>query len=109
MRNYSKQIDQYWPTIMEAWRVHSAKQPIIECDLAKQKVYAHDSAQYINGLSDRTRESTRREFDLAMAEGDILLFVKDSKNRVLQSYRISGGSTPEKGMPNQLPNIGVAN
>ena len=101
MRDYTKKIAQYWPTIMEAWHAHAAKRPMIECDLASKKVYAHDSTQYIDSLSERTRETTRREFALTMADGGIMVFVKDSKNRVLQSYSFPGVATAEEGKPNK--------
>ncbi len=95
MRDYEKQVSRFWPTIMEAWRSHGAKQPIIECDLAKKKVLLYDSTEYIDSLTERTRERTRQEFARTMAEGGIMVFVKDSKNRVLQSYSFSGDKMGE--------------
>ncbi len=86
MRDYTKQIAMYWPTIMEAWQAHADKHPVIECDLAAKKVLAYNATEYINSLSDRTRATTLQEFTRTMDEGGIMVFIKDSRNRTLQSY-----------------------
>ncbi len=76
----------YWPTIMEAWQAHADKHPVIECDLTAKKVLAYNATEYINSLSYRTRATTLREFSRTMDEGGIMVFIKDSRNRTLQSY-----------------------
>ena len=101
IRDYEAEIAKYWPTIMDAWHAHAAKRPMIECDLASKKVYAYDSTEYIDSLSERTRETTRREFAMATAEGGIMVFVKDSTNRVLQSYTFRAGETAAEKKPNK--------
>ena len=93
IRDYEAEIAEYWPTILNAWHAHAAKRPMIECDLASRNVYAYDSTEYIDSLSDRTRERTRQEFARTMAKGGIMVFVKDSAHRVLQSYTFSAGET----------------
>ena len=89
-RDYTKEIGELWPTIMRAWEAHADKCPVIECDLANKKVRAYASGEYIDSLSERTREATHLEFARTMAEGGIMIFVLDSRNRVLQSYSFPG-------------------
>jgi len=101
MRDYTEQIAEFWPTIMEAWHAHANRRPVIECDLADKKVYTYDSTEYIDSLSERTRESTRRAFNTTMAEGGIMVFVKDRANHILQSYCFPGVGTAEKRKPNK--------
>ncbi len=86
MRDYSSEIDSYWATIERAWNDHADKHPIIECDLAKGQVIAYPAKEYIGGLSDRTRQETQRCYDRAVREGSMMLFIRDSDNRILQSY-----------------------
>ena len=86
MRDYTEQIREFWPTIMQAWEAHAGKRPVIECDLANKKVRAYASGEYIDSLSERTRETTHREFARTMDEGGIMIFVLNSENHVLQSY-----------------------
>ena len=85
MRDYSKQIDKFWPTIIQAWIEHADKLPIIECDIVAKKVRAYSAGEYIDSLSERTRETTRREFGRIMDEGGMMVFILDTKHRILQS------------------------
>ena len=84
-RDFAEQIAEYWPTIMRAWHDFADKRPVIECDIVKRQVLAWPAEEYINGLSERTREAARREYRRTTAIGGIMIFIKDSKNRVLQS------------------------
>lgn len=85
MRNYSKQLETFLPTIMQAWEEHADKHPVIECDVVGKKVRAYPSQDYIDSLSDRTREFTRQEFIRNDEKGGVMVFILDTKNRVLQS------------------------
>jgi hypothetical protein len=71
---------------MEALNEHGDKHPIIECDVVRRKVAAMPAKEYIDGLPERTRETTRRQFEETTTKGGIIVFVKDSKNRVLRSH-----------------------
>jgi hypothetical protein len=99
-KDYTKQIDQYWPTIMQAWNDYADKHPVIECDVVKRQVMAWSAQEYINGLSERTREMTRRQFRRATAAGGIMVFIRDSRNRVLQSHVYMPDDTSKR-KPNQ--------
>ena len=75
---------------MLAWEAYADKRPVIECDVANKKVLAYPWREYIDSLTERTREATHRQFIRTMDEGGIMVFVRDSKNRVLQSYSFPG-------------------
>ena len=94
-RDYTKQIAEFWPTIMRAWNDHADKHPVIECDVVKRQVLAWSAQDYIDGLSERTREVTRRQFRHATAAGGIMVFIRDSRNRVLQSHVYMPDDTSE--------------
>ncbi len=96
IRDYSSQIEACWPTITRAYCEHSAKQPIIEFDLAEGRVGAYPADAYINSLSVKEREKTRENHARAVRNGDLMLFVRDSHNRVLQSYVFSAIKKPQK-------------
>ena len=85
-RDYTKLIEEYWPTIMRAWEEHGEKHPIIECDVVRGKVAAMPARDYIDGLSERTREATLRQFTKITAQDGIMVFIRDSRNNVLQSH-----------------------
>jgi hypothetical protein len=84
--DYKKQIADFWPTIMQAWDEHGEKHPVIECDVVLGKVAAMPAREYIEGLTDRTRRAALLKYKEVTAEGGIMVFIRDSKNKVLQSH-----------------------
>ena len=100
-RDYSEQLENCWPTIMQAWKAHAEKHPIIECDVVGQKVRAYSAGEYIDSLSERTRESARQTYTKTDKEGGIMVFVLDTKNEVLQSHCFLDVFKPAK-KPNSL-------
>jgi hypothetical protein len=94
-RDYSKQIAEYWPTIMRAWREHGDKLPVIECDIIGRQVLAYPAKDYIDGLTARTRAGARRHYRQACASGGIMVFIRDSRHRILQSQVYSPDEEPE--------------
>ncbi len=89
VHDYTDQIKEFWPTIMLAWNKHSSQRPIIECDLDCGKVIAYPANEYIMNLSDRDREPAQKNFDQTLDNGGMVVFIRDNKNRVLQSYTFS--------------------
>lgn len=77
---------------MQAWEEHGEKHPVIECDLVLRKVAAMPAKEYLNGLTDRTREAAFRRYEDVTAEGGFMVFVRDRKNRIWQSLAF----TPER-------------
>lgn len=86
MENYSEQISQYWPTILQAWNDFRDKNPIIECDLSEQTVSALPAADYINYLSEKDREKVCEIYQEITARGGVMVFIRDNENQTLQSY-----------------------
>jgi hypothetical protein len=41
---------------------------------------------YIDGLTERTRETVHCQFSEITAQGGIMVFIRDSRNKVLQSH-----------------------
>jgi hypothetical protein len=86
MKNYSNEIAKYWTTIMQAWEEHAHHHPIIECDLMARKVFAYPATDYLNSLSERSRAKALLEYKTITAAGGMVLFIKDPKKRIIQSY-----------------------
>jgi hypothetical protein len=83
---YLDLIDEQWDNILTVYRTFQDKDQIIEFDTSEQKVYSYPAGDYIQALSERTREQTARQFAEAKERNQFLLFVKDSKNRRYRSY-----------------------
>ena len=60
--------------------------PIIEYRLRQKLVLAYPALPYINDLTERTREQTRRIYAEAVAAGQLMVFVRDTRKRILRSY-----------------------
>ena len=99
--DYTEELALYWDTIMRAWSEHCGKRPVIECDLSVGRVAASPAIEYINGLSMRTRKATLREYDRAVREGGMMVFIRDSEREVLQSYSFILEAQQKQKMPNQ--------
>jgi len=83
------QIIEYWPTIMQAWKDHGDKRPVIEFDLDNNVIKTWPADDYINGLGNRTKESARINLRRILDQGGIVIFVKDTRNRILLSHSLS--------------------
>jgi hypothetical protein len=83
---YLSAIRQHWSTIKTAFLDQYAKRPIIEYQLPEQVVCSYPASAYIDGLTVRSRDATRLQYQEACARGHILVFVRDSDQRVLRSY-----------------------
>ena len=91
--DYTERIAEFWPTIMRAWGEYGDKSPIIECDVVRRTISAMLAKEYIDSLTVRTREATRRQFEEITAKGGMMVFIHDSKNRILQSHVFTPGET----------------
>ncbi len=83
---YLDLIDEKWDKIMLIYEVFKNKKPIIEYDITNKKFYAYPAKDYIQGLSLRTRNHTRKMYKEAVRNNQFLLFIKDYENQRLRSY-----------------------
>jgi hypothetical protein len=83
---YLDAIGEVWPHILRAYNDFKDKKPVIEYELPRKRVYAFPAADYINDLTQRTREETREIYQQAVASGQFLVFLRDTKKKVLRSY-----------------------
>ena len=83
---YSEKINQYWDEITTMYISFEDKKPIIELEPNKPRIIAFPAEDYLAGLSERTRERTRMQYQKAAATGALMVFVKDEEKEVLRSY-----------------------
>jgi len=83
---YVDQIDEQWDNIVAVYQTFKDKDQIIEFDVTEQRIYSYPAGDYIQNLSERTRDQTARQFAEAKRDNQFLLFVKDTKNQRLRSY-----------------------
>lgn len=82
----SDALDDARPTILLAYDNFKDLKPIIVYRIREKKILAYAAQEYINDLTERTREETRQVYANAAAAGKFMVFVHDSRKRVLRSY-----------------------
>lgn len=83
---YLKLIDEHWHNIVMVYETFKDKKPIIEYDVTHEKIYSYPAKEYIQALSQRTRQQTRKQYKEAVRKNQFILFIKDFKNQRLRSY-----------------------
>lgn len=83
---YWDMIQGRWDAIVMMYQRFEDKDQIIEFEVSEQKIYSYPAADYIQMLSERSRDETARQFAEAKTRNQFILFVKDTPNRRLRSY-----------------------
>ena len=83
---YLDVIGEQWDNIVMVYDTFRGKDQIIEFDVTEGKIYSYPAGDYIQDLSERTRDQTARQFAEATKRNKFLLFIKDSENQRLRSY-----------------------
>jgi hypothetical protein len=102
MHGFADYVEEFWPAIRQAWDEHRDKHPILECDVATRTVAAFPARQYIDALSERTRDATRRQFAGVEHAGGTLIFVRDGKSQVLRSRVFTAREMEASTMPSSV-------
>lgn len=83
---YLRHLGKIWPTILRAYNDFKDIKPIIEYRLREKVVLAYPALPYIADLTKRTREETRQVYREAAENRRFMVFISDSRERVLRSY-----------------------
>ena len=83
---YSEKISEYWSEITGMYVALEKKKPIIEFEPNRIRIIAYPAEDYLDGLSERTREKTRKQYQNAAATRALMVFVRDEEKEVLRSY-----------------------
>jgi len=83
---YMQKIDEYWNEITGMYVTFEDKKSIIEFEPNRIRIIAYPAEEYLDGLSDRTREQTKKQYREASVTGALMVFVRDEQNEVLRSY-----------------------
>lgn len=83
---YLKKIDKYWNEIVSMYLAFQKRNPIIEFDPNSIRIIAYPAMEYLDGLTNRTRDDAKKVYLEASAASSIMLFVRDEKKEILRSY-----------------------
>ena len=83
---YLKKIRKHWNAITGMYLTYEDHKPMIEFDVASGQIRAYPAKDYLEDLTDRTRDIAKKQYQKAVAEGALMVFVRDEAKRVLRSY-----------------------
>ncbi|MCU0579814.1 MAG: hypothetical protein MUF69_09755 [Desulfobacterota bacterium] len=83
---YLKKIRKYWDAITQLHLAYADRAPMIEFDVTTGRILVYPAKEYLDDLTDRTRGLAKEQYRKAVAEGALMIFVRDKTKRVLRSY-----------------------
>ncbi len=83
---YFEKINEHWEKIVGMYVAFEDKKPIIEFEPNRIRIIAYPAEEYLDGLSERTREKTKKQYKNAAATGALMVFIRDEEKEVLRSY-----------------------
>lgn len=73
-------------TIRMMYERFADRRPVMLFDIAEQRVYAYPYAEFTKELSDRSQQSLKKQYEEAIRENRIVVFVRDNERRRLLSF-----------------------
>jgi len=75
--------------IVMLYEQHADKKPVMLFDIQEQRIYALPYAEYRAELSKRSQASLKKQYQRAIANGEIVIFVRDNQEEKLVSYSLA--------------------
>jgi hypothetical protein len=79
------------PKILMFYKLFEDKRPIMLLDLQSQKIYAYPYDEYRATLSERSQAMLTVQYDEAMVNNKVVVFVRDNETRRLTSMSFENG------------------
>ncbi len=83
---YLDLIDEQWNNIARLYLTFQDKKPILEYDVVTQKIFSYPGMDYVNNLTERTKNRTKKQYKKACKNDQFMLFIRDENNNKLRSY-----------------------
>ena len=76
----------YWEHVVELYRQFEDKRPVMLYDIQEQRIYACPYESFKSEMSAKTQASLTEQYELAVAEDKMVVFVRDNDKERLVSY-----------------------
>jgi hypothetical protein len=83
---YLRMLHLHWDALTGMYAAFEELAPMMEFDVTSGQIRAYAAKDYLERLTDRTREQTKKQYEEAVAKGDLVVFVRDETERILRSY-----------------------
>jgi hypothetical protein len=87
--------DPYWPVLREQWPhiallygQYADKNPVMLFDIQERRVYAFLFREFHAELSEQSQASLADQYERALADGRIVVFIRDNEREQLVSYSL---------------------
>ena len=85
---YLDVVDRHRSLIVMLYEQYADKKPVMLFDIQEQRIYALPYAEYRAELSKRSQASLKKQYERAIANGEIVIFVRDNHEEKLVSYSL---------------------
>jgi hypothetical protein len=86
---YLALIKQQWPAIAEIYNQFAEQQPIMLLDVQSSEIHAFPFEEFVLVLQLASRRQVETQYRRAVANRQMVLFVRDTENKVFQSYTLA--------------------
>lgn len=78
--------EENWPHILTAYRQFEDKKPVVLYDIQENRIYVYPYADFLRDLSERSQVTLKDQYERAVQENKIVVFVRDNEQRRLVSF-----------------------
>lgn len=93
MKNVAADSDPYLPLLRKHWDALTGmyvafadRAPMLEFNVESGQILIYPAGNYLEELGSRTREEAKEQYKNAVAEGALMVFVRDESRKILRSY-----------------------
>ena len=85
---YLEIVYQHWPHILTLYEAYASKRPVMLLDIQEQRIYALPYQEYRAELGKRSQVSLKKQYRHAIANAEIVVFIRDEEKEKLVSYSL---------------------
>jgi len=78
-------VSEHWGQILNLYKKTDDKKPIMLIDIQEQKLYAYPYLDFKSSLSERSQAMLEKEYEAALLNNKVVVFVQDNENKQLLS------------------------
>ncbi|MCD4767238.1 MAG: hypothetical protein K8R06_07295 [Methanosarcinales archaeon] len=78
-------VSEHWGQILNLYKKIEDKKPIMLIDIQEQKLYAYPYLDYKSSLTERSQAMLEKEYEAALLNNKVVVFVQDNENKQLWS------------------------
>jgi hypothetical protein len=93
---YLHVVHRHWSSIVMMYERYADKKPVMLFDIQEQRIYALPYAAYRAELSQRSQASLKAQYEHAVANSDVVVFVRDNQQKKLVSFSLPLAKRPSR-------------